>query len=123
MDKYRLRLDEYTISARDNCVLTTPQEAELAFLQQGICGKVMLVQAFKFVTELTPYDNGYGVLTIAQNFNKLLAIIQGYLPNIYTLFSINRYNIKLLIPIDISCRINRQKVIIFNFIPFVIFIK
>ena len=64
MDKYRLRLDEYTISAKDNCVLTTPQEAELAFLQQGICGKVMLVQAFKFVTELIPCDNGYGALSV-----------------------------------------------------------
>ena len=64
MDKYRLRLDEYTISARDNCVLTTPQEAELAFLQQGICGKVMLVQVFKFVTELIPCDNGYGALSV-----------------------------------------------------------
>lgn len=54
MDKYRLRLDEYTISAKDSCVLTTPQEAELAFFQQGIYGKVVLVRALKFVKEFPP---------------------------------------------------------------------
>lgn len=57
MERYRLRLDEYTISAKDSCLLTTLQEAELAFLQEGIWGKVMLVQAFKFVTDVTHCNN------------------------------------------------------------------
>lgn len=54
MKKYRLRLDEYTISAKDSCMFTTLKEAQLAFLRQGVWGKVMLVQAYNFGVALNP---------------------------------------------------------------------
>lgn len=59
MKKYRLRLDEYTISAKDSCMFTTLKEAQMAFLRQGVWGKVMLVQAYNFGVALNPDAKPY----------------------------------------------------------------
>lgn len=46
MKNYSLRLDEYTISAKGSCMFTTQEEAKLAFLRQGVFGRVTLAQVF-----------------------------------------------------------------------------
>lgn len=57
MKDFELRLDEYTVSAKDACMFTTLKEAQLAFLQQGVYGKVMLDRVFYVGDTFNPLEN------------------------------------------------------------------